>query len=252
MAKDNKIKVTYLDHSGFAVVTPTAILVFDYYRDPTEALVKTVRENPSLPVVFFASHHHRDHFNPAIFHLAQQNQRLYVLGDDIDSKIVPDDLAVQYMHCGDKIEGALGGITVKAYDSTDKGVSFLVTLPDGETIFHAGDLNYWHWNKEATVDEVKKAYNSFVKVMQSLMRDNKHFDIAFFPVDPRLGEDYADGARLFLENILVDNFFPMHFWGDYRSGCDFEDYTTDNTDCFCLHQPGESVSLDGKMAHREC
>lgn len=250
MDNNNKIKVTYLDHSGFAVVTEKAILVFDYYRDPSHALVKLGKEHESMPVIFFVSHHHADHFNPEIFHLLQNHKRDYVISNDVDAMLIPDNLAVAGVSPGDTIEGLPGGIMVKAYGSTDRGVSFVVTLSSGEKIFHAGDLNYWHWNEESTVEEVKKAYNSFVKVMQALMEENKHFDIAFFPVDPRLGADYADGARLFLENIAVDNFFPMHFWGDYRAGCDFEDYTTDNTESYCLHVPGESVSLEGKMALR--
>lgn len=250
MSTENKIKVVYLDHSGFAVVTAETILVFDYYRDPSHALEKTLKEYADLPVVFFVSHHHKDHFNPDIFHLAQDHKRAYVLSNDIFSKIVPDNLSVAWISSGDTIDSLPGGISVKAYSSTDAGVCFVVTLSDGEKVFHAGDLNFWHWNEEATVDEVKKAYNSFVKVMSNLMAENKAFDIAFFPVDPRLGQDYADGARLFLENITVHNFFPMHFWGDYRAGCDFDDYTTDNTDSFCLHLPGESVELNGKMAVR--
>lgn len=28
------ITVTYLDHSGFAITTPGAVMVFDYYKDP--------------------------------------------------------------------------------------------------------------------------------------------------------------------------------------------------------------------------
>lgn len=250
MANETKTKVVYLDHSGFAVVTSSALLVFDYYRDPAHALVKLAKEHESLPVLFFVSHHHQDHFNPEIFHLCQNHQRTYVISNDVPAMLIPTDLAVAGMNPGDQVEDLAGGISVKAYGSTDRGVSFVVTLPDGQKIFHAGDLNYWHWNEEATVDEVKKAYNSFVKIMQHLMAENPRLYIAFFPVDPRLGQDYADGARLFLENILVDNFFPMHFWGDYRAGCDFDNYTTDNTDSFCLHQPGESVELQGKMAHR--
>lgn len=250
MDNQSKIKVTYLDHSGFALVTDKALLVFDYYRDPAHALEKLGKENESLPVIFFVSHHHPDHFNPEIFHLLQSHTRDYVISNDVNAKLIPDNLAVAGVSPGDIIDTLPAGISVKAYGSTDRGVSFVVTLSSGEKIFHAGDLNYWHWNKESSFEEVKKAYESFVKIMQSLMRENNHFDIAFFPVDPRLGADYADGARLFLENITVNNFFPMHFWGDYRAGCDFDDYTTDNTDSFCLHLPGESVVLDGKMAHR--
>lgn len=243
-------KVTYLDHSGFAVVLPTAVAVFDYYKDPTGALTKLLRDTTGKPVLFFVSHHHKDHFNPEIFNLAQNHERAYVLSSDIPSKIVPSDLAVAWVHPGDEVSQLPGNLDVKAFGSTDVGVSFLVTLPDGRKIFHAGDLNYWHWNEEATFEQVRKAYNLFVKHIQHLEAEAPKIDIAFFPVDPRLGQDYADGARLFLENIEVNYFFPMHFWGDYKAGCDFEDYATDNTDCFCLHVDGESVELEGKMAHR--
>lgn len=244
------LKVTFLDHSGFAVVSDTAILVFDYYRDPAHALEKVIDANKELPVVFFVSHHHPDHFNPAIFNLAQNRERCYVLSNDIFSKVVHDNLPVAWMSPGDTQDKIPGGLTVTAYGSSDAGVSFLVKLPDGRKIFHAGDLNFWHWNEESTVAEVKAAYGKFIHVIQRLQQDTPDIDVAFFPVDPRLGQDYADGARLFLENINVNYFFPMHFWGAYKSACDFDQYTTDNTDSFCLHVPGESVNLQGKMAIR--
>lgn len=63
------IKVTYLDHSGFVLSASDTILVFDYYRDPSHAFQRILHGNPSLPVVFFVSHHHRDHFNPGIFEI---------------------------------------------------------------------------------------------------------------------------------------------------------------------------------------
>ncbi len=245
------IKITFLDHSGFVAVTPTAVLVFDYYRDPANALVKTVREHPELPVIFFVSHHHPDHFNQQIFTLAQDREKVYVLSNDIFSKVVHDDMPVAWMSPGDTYDRLPGDISVKAYGSTDIGVSYLVKLPDGKTIFHAGDFNYWHWNEEATVEQVKKAYNKFVKIMHHIMEDTDYIDIVFFPVDPRLGQDYSDGARLFLENINVKYFIPMHFWGDYKAGCDFQDYTTDNTESFCLHVPGESVEIEGNVAMRK-
>lgn len=245
------LKVTYLGHSGFAVVTTTAILVFDYYTDKADVLKKVLDENKNLPVIFLVSHHHPDHFNPAIFNLAQNHTRAYVLSNDIKSKYVPSDLAAAWVSPDDEIEQLPGRIDVKAFGSTDAGVSFLVTLPDGMTIFHAGDLNYWHWSKESTLEEVKIAYGRFVHIIRHLKSVAPDIDLVFFPVDPRLGQDYADGARLFLENINVKYFFPMHFWGDYKAGCDFEDYMTDNTDSFCLHVDGESVELDGKMAYRK-
>ena len=236
-------RVTYLDHSGFAVERPEVILVFDYYKDPTKSLEKILRDNPDKPVVFFVSHHHEDHFNTSIFHLAQNHKRMYVLSDDVLGKYVKDDLDVAYLRAGDTIEDILGGITVNAFGSTDAGVSYLVTFKDGETLFHAGDLNYWHWQDESDLKEVKEAYGRFVHEMNRVMEKVKNIDIVFFPVDPRLGTDYASGARLFMENINVKNFFPMHFGTDKNAACDFEDYATDNTDCHCLYAPGQHYDL---------
>ncbi len=244
------IKVTYLDHSGFAVTTPTAILVFDYYKDPSNSLHKVLKESKDLPVVFFVSHHHYDHFNRDIFNLAQDHKRAYVLSNDISSQVVHDDLSIAWMSPGDVVTQLPGAISVKAYGSTDVGDSYLVTLPDGRTIFHAGDFNYWHWAKESTEAEVRRAYQKFTQIMMRLMTEVKEIDLAFFPVDPRMGEDYSAGARLFLENIDVKYFIPMHFWGEYRAACDFPNYTTDNTESFCLHEPGESVELTPSLAFR--
>ena len=236
-------KVTYLDHSGFLIQRPEVILVMDYYKDPSDAVKKALRENPSTPVVFFVSHHHPDHFNTDIFNLAQSHKRLYVLSDDIFSRLVHDDMPVAWMRPGDTVENVLGGINISAFGSTDVGVSYLVTFADGSNLFHAGDLNYWHWQDESTVAEVKEAYGKFVHEMNRIMEKVKKIHIVFFPVDPRLGTDYANGARLFLENVEVANFFPMHFWGDKKAACDFEDYATDNTDCHCLATPGAHIEL---------
>ena len=39
-------------------------------------------------------------------------------------------------------------LRVHAFGSTDVGISFLVEA-EGKKIFHAGDLNNWHWMDEA-------------------------------------------------------------------------------------------------------
>ena len=244
-------KVTYLDHSGFAVVLPDVIAVFDYYRDPAHALHRILEENSGLPVVFFVSHAHADHYNTDIFNLAQNHRRVYILSNDVPANGIDTRLEVQGMSAGDVIDNLPGGLRVKAYGSTDRGVSFMVTAKDGTTIFHAGDLNYWHWSEESTEKEVRKAYNVFVKELHRICDDYDSIDIAFFPVDPRMGQDYTQGARLFLENIRVKYFFPMHFHNDYKAGCDFESSVTDNTDSFCTHVPGESVVLEGDKSYRE-
>lgn len=243
------IKVTYLDHSGFAVTLPDAILVFDYYRDPAHALHRLLNQNPSLPVVFFATHRHPDHYNPGIFEIAQNHQRLYILSNDIPAQKIPTRLNVQGMSHGDVVEGIPGCKRIKAYGSTDVGISFFVTTTSGETIFHAGDLNLWHWKDEYTDRQQVRASQKFEQVLNQIKEEVSEMDIAMFPVDPRQGTDFAEGAHRFLAAIKVKNFFPMHFWGEYKEACDFPAYAdSPDTRYHCLHTPGTSAEIDPSAA----
>lgn len=240
------MRITYLSHSGFMVTTPEVIMVFDYFRDPSHSVVKNLEEHPDTPVIFFVSHHHSDHYNPDIFNLAQNHKRVYVLSNDVEARDTNSPLAIQGMSAGDIVEGLPAGVSVRAYDSTDEGVAFAVTTGDGKTIFHAGDLNNWHWNQENTPSEAAKAAAAFHKVLHRIAEENKSFDVAFFPVDTRQGRDFAVGATEFVEAIPVRDFFPMHFDGDYKTACDFGIYpfhTKVGTTFHCLHVPGESIDL---------
>lgn len=241
------MRVTYLAHSGFMVQTDEVILVFDYYRDPSHSVVKALEKHPDMPVVFFVSHSHPDHYNHEIFNLAQNHKRVYVLSNDVVVRETDPSLAIQGMSVGDVVENLPGGISVKAYGSTDEGVSFRVTLKDNRTLFHAGDLNLWHWKEESTEKEVAKATAEFKKELGRIAEENSHFDVAFFPVDVRQGQDFARGAVDFIEAIRVSDFFPMHFDGDAHIACDFGVYPFHNqveTAFHCLHDPGQSIELN--------
>ena len=238
-----KTRVTYLDHSGFVVERDDVTVVFDYYRDPSDSLNKILRSRPDVPVLFFVSHRHEDHFNKAIFNMAQNHRRVYVVSNDIMGTELGDDLPIAWIHADGVIEGLPGGVRCKAFGSTDVGVCYLLTFKDGVTCFHAGDFNFWHWADESTEIEVRRAYDAFVHEMKRIMDCTKEMDIVFFPVDPRMGTDYATGARLFMENINVAHFFPMHFWGRGAAATCFEDYAADNTECHGLITPGDSVEI---------
>lgn len=239
------IKVTYLDHSGFALTTLQVIIVFDYFRDPSHALEKLLDHNKELPVIFFASHHHPDHYNPVIFNLAQNHEHVYVLSNDIVIQQLHKGVSVAAISKGDVLENLPGDTKVKAFGSTDEGISFLVTLADGTTVFHAGDLNDWHWKDSSTEREVHKAENDFKVIVNRLKSEFPAIDVAMFPVDPRQGSGYARGATIFLEEIKVKDFFPMHFQGEHSAACDFESYVpaSADTSCHCLATPGESITL---------
>ncbi len=56
------MKITYIEHSGYAIEWESCIWVFDYYRGKIPDWEKT------KPLIIFASHAHKDHFAPEIFH----------------------------------------------------------------------------------------------------------------------------------------------------------------------------------------
>jgi len=235
-------KITYLGHSSFVIDNDKAVLIFDYIRDSSHTLHRILEHNTGKPVIFFSTGHSPDHYDKTIFEIAQNHSRTYVLSNDIPAASVPDTIAAQYMGAGDYSEGLPGGICVKACPSTGDGISYLV-VAGNKTIFHAGSLNDWHWQDKATFKEVEAAEERFKKAVNQIAAETPTIDIAFFPVDTRLGSDMARGARIFLREIQVSDFIPMHFNGDYLIACNFADYAPDTTKCHCLHVPGESIEL---------
>lgn len=234
-------RVTYLEHNGFAVELSSAILVFDYIRDPSHALRRILAKAPDKPVVFFISHYHRMNADSSFYEIAQSHNRTYVISNDVKAEYIPDGLAVQGMSAGDYVENLPGVKSVKAYRSTGKGVSFYVVTADGPTIFHAGDLNDWQDEPNKRTQDHESA--EFQEIIRHLAEEHPTVDTAFFAVDVRQGTDFARGAREFLQTIKVKDFFPMHFDGDYREACNSESYLSPGTMCHCLHDPGQSIDL---------
>ena len=186
------IRVTYLKHSGFAVRTAGHQLLFDYIGGG-------FAPDPDVPTVALASHVHGDHYDPAIAGLSD----VCVLGEGI----APFAGAFT-MRPGDDLEAA--GASIRAFGSTDCGVSFLVHV-DGLDIFHAGDLNFWHWRAESTEAEVGEALSGFNAVLDDL--DGLPVDLAFFPVDDRMGAGHDEGADMYFDRIRPRVLIPMHWWG---------------------------------------
>lgn len=216
-------KITYLDNCGFAVRTEDVIMVFDYYRDPTHALEKILRDHPELPVVFFVTNSHTDHFNAEIFNLGQSHKRMYVLANDVLSHVGDTEVQAVGLSAGDRIENIFGGLTVEAFDATDAGVSFLITTRNGDTVFHGGDLSPRHYNVSDTRARERMA-SQFTVTLRRIASAQADINLAFLEVDPRLGDDFAAGAAEFVDTLHVDNFIPMHTQGDIAMAGDFRKY----------------------------
>ncbi|MDR1067034.1 MAG: MBL fold metallo-hydrolase [Clostridiales bacterium] len=209
------MKITYLSNSGFVIELSRSVLIFDYYRDTPQNDGKTIiRRSSDKVVYFFVSHRHMDHFNPTI--LTFDCEARYIISNDVE---INTDRNVIFIGKGDSWSD--GAISVKAFGSTDEGVSFVVQS-EGLTIFHAGDLNNWHWNEEVPAHEAQKYETDFLNELNVIKNEYARFDAAMFPVDPRLGKDYARGAEQFVDMFDVGLFVPMHFGAKYSKAAAVE------------------------------
>ncbi|MGC7873153.1 MBL fold metallo-hydrolase [Desulfosporosinus sp. SYSU MS00001] len=192
------LKIKYLYHSGFAVETQNNVLIFDYYQGSIGDLKKSPKN-----IYVFVSHSHPDHFNPVILEWQKERSDIhYILSNDISVSPTINNLNVLAPY--EKIE--LGSLKIKAYNSTDIGVSFLVE-DEGTRLFHAGDLNWWYWID--TKDEMAKAEKEYKDEIQRIKGED--IDFAFFPVDPRLEKNYLAGAKYFIQELNPKYLIPMHF-----------------------------------------
>ena len=238
-----QVKIVYLYHSGVWVDTQKHVLIFDCFVDRAQGKrslengVVSAADLSGRDVSVFASHSHQDHFNPVIFNWQHNAQKIeYYLSNDIHVKN-----SARFVAKGDTIK-ADDDLNITVFGSTDKGVSFLVEA-DGLKIFHAGDLNLWHWRGESSPAQVAAAENAFIKEMQPIAQLGS-VDIAFFPVDPRMGEGYAAGARYYLEHVRPKLFVPIHFADDFATVQSFTRYADANTKIFMPSRRGDSFTAE--------
>ncbi len=209
------MKVTYIYHSGFAVELDSCVLLFDYYKGELPCWKR------EKAVYVFASHKHQDHFQLKIFDLATEYPKThFFLGSDIklgrkylERNHLGPSVKEKITNVGKNKSITFDEIEILSLCSTDEGVAFIVKA-DGRSIYHAGDLNWWHWEGESVLfnENMGKAYKKEIDSIKGM-----HFDAAFVPLDPRLGKAYGFGMDYFLEHTDADKVFPMHMWEKY--GC---------------------------------
>jgi len=203
-----QIKLTHYYHSGFSVALEDLLFVFDYWRGENEELPRsrglTVEKLRAFRKVYvFISHEHVDHLDPIVFTWKEKVPVTYIVSSDM-----PVGTRGKRMAPGDELE-LEPGIRVRAFDSTDLGVSFLLYLK-GINVFHAGDLNFWHWRDESTLQEIEEADQEFRKAVQPLTKET--IDVALFPVDPRQGTMFEAGANYFILSVKPRLLIPMHYF----------------------------------------
>jgi L-ascorbate metabolism protein UlaG (beta-lactamase superfamily) len=199
------MRVTYIGHSGFSVELESHILLFDYYEGTMPEF------DPAKKLLVFASHSHPDHFNREILKLADVYPDVeYIFPKDIGIAKKEQRVSEHFMRKRDEI--TVGDTKVKSLRSTDEGVAFLVRCED-RIIYHAGDLNWWHWEGEDPVwnRNMEADFRRYAEPLRG-----RKIDLAMLPLDPRLGEDGFRGPRYFLELADIRRFLPMHQWGNFN------------------------------------
>lgn len=202
------MKITYIGHSGFLVELEKMVLLFDYFQGEIPQI------SGEKKWFVFASHRHQDHFQPKIFQLAGKYPHLqYILSSDIPKNHVPETQQIQtiWLKPEEHWENPQERLYVETLRSTDEGAAFLVKA-EGQTLYHAGDLNNWYWDEEPESwnGEMAENYREFIEPLRG-----KTLDAAFVVLDPRQDAHYLLGMDYFLELTETKKIYPMHCWEDY-------------------------------------
>ena len=204
------MELTYIYHSGFALSGDGFTVIMDYYRDSEDGQAQAdlnrlmdgtfSNQETGMPegtvhsellrrpgkLYVLASHFHPDHFNKEVLQWREQRPDIiYIFSKDI----------LRHRRA-----------------------------QSGKKIFHAGDLNNWHWMDESTEAEWKGAEKNFLHELDDLYAYTPEVDVAMFPVDPRLGKEYMRGAGQFVTKIKTHIFVPMHFTPEYAKANAFRDF----------------------------
>ena len=272
------MKVTYLEHSGFVIEEGKRAYVFDYWKDPAGVIDRLVEQGQELHVFVSHIHHDhymksifkylpyihsvwyhedvpalRDAFKEvqAIIDSKKTDAASHVivnrikrgcltedqsmLEDHLTEELVQQVFSLHSMKVGDTLES--DNLTVTMFGSTDEGGSFLVDTGT-HRIFHAGDLNWWHWSGD-TPENIAEA--KALKEKEFAPLTGLSVDIMMFPVDARLEVAREWGAIDILSMMNTKLFIPMHANGPVwvPSETFKEAYPTQR--CWIPTQPGDAV-----------
>jgi L-ascorbate metabolism protein UlaG (beta-lactamase superfamily) len=224
------MQVIFLHHSSFLVEVDDKVLIFDYFdgervngyhfsgRIPTYA--------PDTKIYMFASHSHQDHFDMDILKWDKQYPNIrYVLSKDI--KISPNflkkhgidpEVRDKILFVGADQNYKLDDLSITTFRSTDAGVAYYVDV-QGVSLFHAGYLNDWVWEGAGDLvnGKMTREYRHQIKRLSKLP-----LNLAFVPMDPRLGENRFRGIDFLLRNTDAEFVFPMHMWQDYSGIAEYK------------------------------
>ncbi len=254
--------VTYLHHSGLLLRAGDVWMLFDYWRGeddlfPEAAFLRKEDFADCKKLIIFVSHSHPDHFDRVIYQFAHYAEDVsYVVSDDVIKEVRKDAKkearadkgendaiealkTMKALKVGDTFEK--DGAKITAFGSTDIGVSFYIEV-GGLTIFHAGDLNLWHWREESSLPEIAAAETAYYDAVAPLAL--LPMDIAMFPIDPRMGGLFDAGANHFIMAVKPRVFLPIHWQSRPEVALDFARRgRTKYTEVLALTKPRERADI---------
>ena len=231
--------LTYIFHSGFVLETDSAILVFDYWMDPSRVMPSVLKKPKE------------------IFEWRNLRQDItYILSKDIlrRRRANKEDADVWLAKGGTWRDER---IAVWALGSTDSGVSWIVET-EGRRIFHAGDLNNWYAKFLPNAVPGQKMYSfemeevfdpiahekQYLGELKDIRKIADSFDVVMFPIDGRIGNGYTLGGRQFIERFKVGLFVPMHFTTGFESAWRMKEFTDEkNIPFWTISREGERLRV---------
>ena len=101
---------------------------------------------------------------------------------------------------------------VRTLPSTDEGVAFWIEY-QGIVIYHAGDLNWWHWEGEP------KSYNEQMRADYQKRLESFRISRSMLHLCRRISVWVSSMSGDWTILCVIQtrkNVFPMHFWGSYE------------------------------------
>lgn len=238
--------VTYIYNSCYLIEFDRFSVLLDFYKDVRRPdgsyWIADYLLNKKEDLYVLSSHSHSDHFIPDILSWKDKKDNItYIFSREILKSKMATINDASYLDKGDVFVNS--DLKVKCYGSTDTGGSFLLTC-ENKHIFHAGDLNNWHWRDEVTKEEALSFENNYLCELELIAEDIEKVYLTMFPVDPRLGNYYMLGAKQFVGRIQTDYFLPMHFGDNYDKANEFARFQREmNFKYLPVTYPGQSFTL---------
>lgn len=228
----------FIHHSSYLWVGDESMILWDYYG--VGSVLPLIQEHPHKRLYIMVTHSHHDHFSDIVLTKEYQGHLggvTYIFHEELRDSV--EEEGVHFVRTGG--EWSDDRIKVKAYGSTDLGGSFYIEA-EGLKLFHAGDLNNWHWNEEALEEYIQVYEEAWSRELSRLTHDIQALDLLMFATDLRLGHDYLKGLREVLSQVEIRWLAPMHLNGTLDPA-ELQALATEHDFTLLLPRAGEKRNL---------